>query len=122
MRQWLVRLYPRAWRHRYEDEFLALLEQQPLTYWDSLDIIRGALDSHWSARISARKERNMTDRVLRIRSILSLAIGVVLGFRSFMRTDAVGFGLDLVGVAGLACLVLGLVLAYRLRQHINVLS
>ncbi len=42
----LVRLYPRAWRARYEDEFLALLEAAPPTRRDRLDIARGALDAH----------------------------------------------------------------------------
>jgi hypothetical protein len=42
----LVRLYPRAWRARYEDEFLALLEAAPGTRRDRLDILRGALDAH----------------------------------------------------------------------------
>jgi hypothetical protein len=42
----LVRLYPRAWRARYEDEFLALLEAAPPTRHDRLDIARGALDAH----------------------------------------------------------------------------
>ena len=42
----LVRLYPRAWRTRYEDEFLALLEAAPPTRNIRLDIARGALDAH----------------------------------------------------------------------------
>jgi hypothetical protein len=41
----LVRLYPRAWRDRYEEEFLALLEARPPTSLDRLDIVRGALDA-----------------------------------------------------------------------------
>lgn len=50
MRSWLVRLYPRAWRERYGPEFMALLEEQPLTLRSVLDIVRGALDAHWLAR------------------------------------------------------------------------
>ena len=42
----LVRLYPRAWRARYEVEFRALLEAAPPTRRDRLDIARGALDAH----------------------------------------------------------------------------
>src|SRR4029077_17181152 len=41
----LIRLYPRAWRERYEDEFLALLEARPPTFGDRLDIVRAALDA-----------------------------------------------------------------------------
>jgi hypothetical protein len=42
----LVRLYPRAWRARYEEEFRALLEATPMTRRDAIDIARGALDAH----------------------------------------------------------------------------
>jgi hypothetical protein len=45
-RIWLLRLYPRAWRDRYEDEFAALLEQCPFSWGDLLDIIVGAIDAH----------------------------------------------------------------------------
>jgi len=45
-RTWLLRLYPRAWRDRYEDEFAALLEQCPFWLGDLLDIIVGAIDAH----------------------------------------------------------------------------
>jgi hypothetical protein len=41
----LIRLYPAAWRERYEDEFLALLEARPPTLGDRLDIVRGAIDA-----------------------------------------------------------------------------
>jgi hypothetical protein len=43
---WLVRIYPRAWRDRYEDEFLALLEARPPTARDLLDVVWGAVDAH----------------------------------------------------------------------------
>jgi hypothetical protein len=42
----LVRLYPRAWRERYEDEFMALLDALPGTRRDRADLLRGALDAH----------------------------------------------------------------------------
>jgi hypothetical protein len=48
MKQWLVYLYPRAWRQRYGDEFRAVLEQQTLTATDVIDIVRGAFDAHWT--------------------------------------------------------------------------
>ena len=41
----LVRLYPAAWRDRYEEEFLALLEARPPTLGDRFDIVRGAVDA-----------------------------------------------------------------------------
>jgi hypothetical protein len=41
----LLRLYPRSWRDRYEEEFLGLLEVRPPTMRDRVDIVRGALDA-----------------------------------------------------------------------------
>jgi hypothetical protein len=41
----LLSLYPRAWRERYEDEFLALLEARPPDTHDRIDIVRGAIDA-----------------------------------------------------------------------------
>jgi hypothetical protein len=41
----LLSLYPRAWRERYEDEFIALLEARPPDVHDKVDILRGAVDA-----------------------------------------------------------------------------
>jgi hypothetical protein len=46
----LVALYPRSWRDRYEDEFLAMMEERPPDALDPVDIIRGALDARLHAR------------------------------------------------------------------------
>lgn len=43
--RWLVRLYPRAWRERYEDEFSALLDECGASPGVILDVILGALDA-----------------------------------------------------------------------------
>jgi DNA-binding PadR family transcriptional regulator len=42
---WLLRLYPIAWRERYEMEMVALLEQHHITLWTVLDLLIGALDA-----------------------------------------------------------------------------
>ncbi len=42
----LVRLYPKAWRDRYEEEFLTLLAERPPTFADLVDTVRGAVDAH----------------------------------------------------------------------------
>jgi hypothetical protein len=44
--KWLLFLYPRAWRRRYGDEYLALLEQTGLGWRTLVDCLRGALDAH----------------------------------------------------------------------------
>ena len=43
--RWLLALYPREWRRRYADEFLALLEERGPSLTVILDILRGALDA-----------------------------------------------------------------------------
>jgi hypothetical protein len=43
---WIVRLYPRAWRALYEEEFRAVLEDQRPTLASVLDVAAGALDAH----------------------------------------------------------------------------
>jgi hypothetical protein len=42
----LLRLYPRAWRERYEDEMSDLLEHRTPSRRDAVDLVRGALDAH----------------------------------------------------------------------------
>lgn len=45
-RSWLLRLYPAEWRARYGEEFAALLEDCPLSFFGLLDVLLGALDAH----------------------------------------------------------------------------
>src|SRR5262245_17448895 len=45
----LLRLYPRAWRERYEAEMMALLEEHDVTLATRLDLLRGAFDA-WQDR------------------------------------------------------------------------
>ena len=47
----IVRLYPRAWRARYEDEMLALVEQSGLTAFRALDLMLGAAQE-WTREIA----------------------------------------------------------------------
>jgi len=42
---WMLRLYPPAWRERYEAEMVALLEQHDITLWTVGDLLIGALDA-----------------------------------------------------------------------------
>lgn len=47
----LLRLYPRAWRERYGEEFLALVGESPLRPQQMIDIIAGAVDAWMSADV-----------------------------------------------------------------------
>ncbi|MEO8437486.1 MAG: hypothetical protein ABI562_03445 [Chloroflexota bacterium] len=57
----LVALYPQTWRDRYEDEFIALMEERPPDALDRVDIIRGALDARLNPRRDGAAEPNLDD-------------------------------------------------------------
>jgi hypothetical protein len=42
----IVRLYPSVWRARYAVEMTAVLRERPVTWRDTVDLMRGALDAH----------------------------------------------------------------------------
>ncbi|MGG3471667.1 PSP1 domain-containing protein [Neobacillus pocheonensis] len=51
--RWLIRLYPRSWRDRYQEEFIAMLEQyERPRITDILDILFGAVDAHIQYRMN----------------------------------------------------------------------
>lgn len=50
----LLRMYPRAWRERYGDEFLELLSSERHTPRLVLDVLAGALDARLNARLGIR--------------------------------------------------------------------
>jgi len=51
----LLRLYPRAWRDRYESEVLAVLADMPIDRRARVDLLRGAIDArlHAGSRLPA---------------------------------------------------------------------
>ncbi len=55
--KWIIRLYPRAWRERYEEEILAVLELHRSTWRTRLDLLGGA----WEAQLDwAMRRKQMT--------------------------------------------------------------
>jgi hypothetical protein len=52
-------MYPPAWRARYGEEMLALLEQHPLSMRSRIDLLRGALDAqlHLRSPVMSRNRR-----------------------------------------------------------------
>ncbi|HVQ21791.1 MAG TPA: hypothetical protein VMT36_00840 [Candidatus Saccharimonadia bacterium] len=85
----LLRLYPQAWRDRYGDELLAVLEDRPASLTDYLDLMRGALDArlHPQVRGTATpdKESSMNQRVL---ALSAFAGGVfwMAGFAAWLTS------------------------------------
>jgi hypothetical protein len=52
----LLRLYPAAWRERYGDEFVALLEKEGTSARVVLDVAVGALDAWMAPRFDASRQ------------------------------------------------------------------
>lgn len=79
--RWLVRLYPAAWRTRYGEEFVALLEDRPPSARQVIDIVLGAIDAHLFP--PARRGRypmftRVADSMLRFTGLAALVAGLAL--------------------------------------------
>jgi hypothetical protein len=72
---WLLRLYPRVWRERYEEEMLAVLEEHKITPATIVDLLVGALDANLNYNTVTE---GMTSMLNRLRS------GIVMIFCGFM--------------------------------------
>lgn len=88
----LLRLYPRAFRARYEHEMWAVLEERPLSLADLLDLLIGACDAHlhpwlgvagmaWSERIT-RMFLTLRRAVL---TIFCAYVGMILAGMAFQK-------------------------------------
>jgi hypothetical protein len=74
----LLRLYPKAWRNRYEDEFTALIEASPGRFSLIVDVVAGAIDARLnpglvtrpaSAPAASKGEGQMLGRVMKLRCL-----------------------------------------------------
>jgi hypothetical protein len=95
MRGWLVRLYPRAWRDRYGDEFQALLEQQSATVGRVADVVLGAIDAHLTANSPERRGWWLS----RIPGLM-IAFGALVWAVAFAIREA-GVGQDVTNLASI---------------------
>lgn len=43
--KWLIYLYPKKWRERYEEEFLYILENRKISLKEMIDVFIGAMDA-----------------------------------------------------------------------------
>jgi hypothetical protein len=85
MRKYLLRLYPRPWRERYEEEFLDLLEAYPLSLWTIWDVCLWAIDAHLhletvTGRMIPHMNRLRTTSVIVFCAYLAIVVaGLALG-------------------------------------------
>jgi len=63
----LLKLYPRAWRERYETEMVALLEEHTVTLFTLIDLLFGALDARLDPHYRTQRMLSPNDRMSRIR-------------------------------------------------------
>lgn len=77
-RHWLIRLYPRAWRERYGDEFAALLDAHPPSLADRADILRGALDARLRALVTSGGRPLPDQSSGRILAVFCAYVGIVI--------------------------------------------
>jgi hypothetical protein len=84
----LVRLYPAAWRNRYEEEFLALLEARPPTVGDRFDIVRGAVDArlHPQVREADQPREPFDERAANLAVARRLGFAALAGAASWVAT------------------------------------
>ena len=87
----LIRLYPRAWRDRYEEEFSTLLVERPPTSADLVDILRGAFDAH----VNPQGEAEPSPWTHRIPGLLALIAGAMwsTGFLAFVFWGEAAWGI-----------------------------
>ncbi len=106
MRTILVRCYPAAWRTRYGDEFMALLEERPLGPYDVADILIGALDARLRSHRAAGSPERGLPMSLRLGGIAAIVGAVILAV-SWIGTITGALPLD--GRALVALIFIGLV-------------
>ena len=82
--KWLLKLYPPAWRRRYGEEFLVLLEAQSFSLIALIDIALGAFDAHLHFRASAKR----TSRPLWLALLAGGALALLL-FSAAAEPEAV---------------------------------
>lgn len=59
----LLRLYPRAWREYYGEEFAEILAAQPLSLRLLVDIVGGAVDARLRPQVRTHRGDDMTTRL-----------------------------------------------------------
>lgn len=74
---WVVRLFPLAWRQRYGDELLAILETQPPSLRELIGLLYCALDAHLDPQVGAGGDFSFMEGrpSMRTRILAAAAVG-----------------------------------------------
>jgi hypothetical protein len=93
----LVRLYPRAWRDRYEAEFLDVLADRPPSLTDRLDILLAAVDAHLEPEVPGETARERPRRTPSTRGRIGgglAGLGGLLWAAAGIALVTAAFGVD----------------------------
>ena len=83
---WILRLYPKAWRERYEDEMRMLLEEHEITLFTWLDLLLGALDARRDPYYRTTRPLSPLQRLQRMRTAAASAFCALPLFIFFYYT------------------------------------
>jgi hypothetical protein len=93
----LVRLYPRAWRDRYEAEFLDVLTDRPPSLADRLDILLAAIDAHLEPEVPGDTASDSPRRAASGRGRIGAGLAVIGGLlwiAAGITLSTAAFGVD----------------------------
>jgi hypothetical protein len=112
----LLRLYPAAWRERYEAEFIGTLQERPVGLSGSVDIVHGAIDAHLHPELIGGTPHIWTHR---LPGLMATAAGLIWSWyylRIVLATpEEWGYGV-LLAMLLMLCAVLGDYMASYVRQ------
>ena len=90
----LVALYPRAWRERYESEFLILVGERPPPLGDRLDTVRGALDAHLRPQVPGPERVSDRFGFAALIGFAAVVLAAVVAANGPVRYDEMGMYRD----------------------------
>ncbi|HEX2465859.1 MAG TPA: hypothetical protein VHR17_14650 [Thermoanaerobaculia bacterium] len=94
----LLRLYPRAWRDRYGEEFLAIVGNDALHVQQMIDIVMGAIDAWLSLDVRRAAKTYSTASNEGGSTLLKSMMACERGnFRASIRDGLIGAGVMIVG-------------------------
>jgi hypothetical protein len=107
----LIRLYPRRWRERYGEEFLATVGDEALHLQQVIDIVAGAIDAWLSSDVRRAAVRpTVSKHTTHGEAIMTTALKAACGqtkLRFTKRDSLIGAGVMLL--TALVCTVLGVI-------------
>lgn len=85
----LLCLYPRAWRVRYEEEFLLVLTTHPFSLLEGIDLLRGAIDAHLHPHLGI-KDMPQQEKLRHLLSVLQHSLLILfVAYSGSVLTDLV---------------------------------